>query len=369
MIARSLLVCLVGPLLLFSTSVSQATAISVDGIEGTIAWAEQQESTHATNLEGWCQVWVQTAFNAPTPPGADTAWIYFNTLGRPHEGAQPESVPRGALVFFKPSASNSAGHVGIALGNGQMVSVLSAGSNLGVWNTPITYVGGFAGWSMPPTNWPGRPGFGQVSQNPGQTGSQNPDQTGNQNPGQTDSQNPGQTGNQNPGQTGSQNPGQTGNQNPGQTGSQNPPFYCITGPGGSAGQDCQGSGRNQNPGTNPNPNAGQPQSPPQVPQPDSPAITGVGTYTQGVLVYATVSYSDGDGDAAGLGFRGINGSGWAQETHSFSNPSYGRVSPGRVDYPFNLACGQSNQYQSDVEFWIYDSGGRVSKSVPVHLAC
>ena len=98
-------------------------------------------------------------------------------------------------------------------------------------------------------------------------------------------------------------------------------------------------------------------------------MTGVTRYTEGVLVYISVSYGDGDGDAQGFGFRGANGSSWAEESHPFSSPSFGRVSPGRVDYPFNLACGQPNQYESDIEFWIYDSGGRLSKSVIEHLAC
>jgi cell wall-associated NlpC family hydrolase len=142
-------------------STIQATATSTDGIEGAIAWAEQQGASHATDLRGWCQVWVQEAFNAPPPGGAATAWDYFNTLGRPNEGAWPDSVPRGALVFFRPPAdgSNPAGHVGISLGGGQMVSVLSAGPEQGVWNTSITYVGAMAGWTMPPSDWPGRPGF------------------------------------------------------------------------------------------------------------------------------------------------------------------------------------------------------------------
>ncbi len=86
-------------------------------------------------------------------------------------------------------------------------------------------------------------------------------------------------------------------------------------------------------------------------------------------MYVTVSYTDGDSDAQGFGFRWLIGSGWTQETHPFSNPSYGRISPGRVDYPFNLACGQQNQYQTDAEFWIYDSAGRRSKSVGAHLTC
>jgi len=64
-----------------------------------------------------------------------------------------------------------------------------------------------------------------------------------------------------------------------------------------------------------------------------------------------------------------NGAGWAEESHPFSSPSYGRVSPGIIEYPFNHGCGTSREYQSDVQAWIYDTAGRRSPPVIVHLAC
>ena len=70
---------------------------------------------------------------------------------------------------------------------------------------------------------------------------------------------------------------------------------------------------------------------------------------------------------ADLGFRGVNGAGWAEESHSFADPSYGRVTPGQVDYPFNHAWGGA-QLESDIEFWVDGEGGR-SASVTVHLRC
>lgn len=98
-----------------------------------------------------------------------------------------------------------------------------------------------------------------------------------------------------------------------------------------------------------------------------PAITGTSTFTQGVLVFARVSYSS---DAVGFGFQGIKGSGWARETHPFTSPSYGRVYPDHhVEYPFNHSCGTPQAYQSDIEFWVYDAAGRESPHVPIHLAC
>ena len=60
-------------------------------------------------------------------------------------------------------------------------------------------------------------------------------------------------------------------------------------------------------------------------------------------------FSDPSHTATGFGFRGANGAGWAEESHPFSDPSYGRVSPGQVDYPFNLGCGTDREYESDID--------------------
>jgi hypothetical protein len=77
-----------------------------------------------------------------------------------------------------------------------------------------------------------------------------------------------------------------------------------------------------------------------------------------------------DNDAEGFGFVGINGSGWAEETHPFTSPSYGIVGSDRIDYPFNLECGTSQQVaQSDVEAWIYDTAGVRSQPVIIQLSC
>lgn len=89
---------------------------------------------------------------------------------------------------------------------------------------------------------------------------------------------------------------------------------------------------------------------------------------RGDLVHLVVSYSDDDGDAVGFGFRGVNGSGWGQETHAFDAPFYGRASPGQISYPFNHACTQAPSRESDIEFWIVDSGDR-RDSVTVNLTC
>lgn len=114
---------------------------------------------------------------------------------------------------------------------------------------------------------------------------------------------------------------------------------------------------------------GEPLVEPAQPSNEPPEIVQVGTYQQGMYVYFSLLYKDSNGNAEGFGFRGTRGSGWAEESHPFSNPSYGRVYPGRVDYPFNLECGTAYEYESDVEAWIYDTAGLQSRPVVIHLTC
>ncbi len=100
-----------------------------------------------------------------------------------------------------------------------------------------------------------------------------------------------------------------------------------------------------------------------------PEITSVGTYTQGQLVYFDIHYADPGNNAEGFGFVGVNGSGWAEENHPFTSPSYGIVGSDSIAYPFNEECGTDQQSDSYVEAWIYDSAGARSTPVVIHLAC
>lgn len=99
-----------------------------------------------------------------------------------------------------------------------------------------------------------------------------------------------------------------------------------------------------------------------------PVVASTATRTEGVMVYLMLRF-DPQGGAVGFGFRGVNGSGWAPESHPFSDPSYGRVTPGQVEYPFNHGCGTGRSYESDVEAWFYDAAGHTSPPVTVRLAC
>ena len=84
------------------------------------------------------------------------------------------------------------------------------------------------------------------------------------------------------------------------------------------------------------------------------------------MVYFRLTFTDANDDASGFGFSGAR---FATERHSFAAPSYGRVTPGGIDYPFNLACGSPRQYETDVSAWIYDESGQQSRVVVIHLSC
>jgi hypothetical protein len=100
-----------------------------------------------------------------------------------------------------------------------------------------------------------------------------------------------------------------------------------------------------------------------------PHITHVTSYTEGVFAYFKITYADPGHDAEGFGFVGVNGSGWAEENHPFSSPSYGIVGPNSIAYPFNQGCGTAQQYDSYVEAWIYNNAGVRSQPVTIHLVC
>ncbi|HEY6278113.1 MAG TPA: protein kinase [Streptosporangiaceae bacterium] len=133
---------------------------------------------------------------------------------------------------------------------------------------------------------------------------------------------------------------------------------------GSTGTGTTGTGTNGN-GSTGNGSTGNGSSGTAQP----PQITNVQTYTQGVYVYFDISYADSDNDAEGFGFVGVNGSGWGEEQHPFSSPSYGTAGPGWIEYPFNENCGSSPEVQSYVKAWIYDAEGTSSQPVVIHLVC
>jgi hypothetical protein len=72
--------------------------------------------------QGYCLSFVYDAYGSAgvNIGAAPTAVDWWNQHGGHHPG--DTAPPLGALVFWGPTAYNSAGHVGLALGNGQVVS-------------------------------------------------------------------------------------------------------------------------------------------------------------------------------------------------------------------------------------------------------
>jgi cell wall-associated NlpC family hydrolase/ribosomal protein L11 len=91
--------------------------------------------------------------------GWDTALIAANSLPRCNQ--EPEGwlkAPRGALIFFLGTSNNSAGHVGIYLGNGYMIQAYGhvrppdEVSKVRELDDGL-YIGPYYGWAYPPEKW------------------------------------------------------------------------------------------------------------------------------------------------------------------------------------------------------------------------
>jgi len=108
-----------------------------------------------------------------------------------------------------------------------------------------------------------------------------------------------------------------------------------------------------------------------------PEIVDHETFREGALVFFQLFFTDPNNNATGFGFKGVNGSGWAEENHPFTSTSYGRMAARlwrgvrsiAIEYPFNHGCGTTSAYESDVEVWINDSTGRRSQSKTIQLKC
>lgn len=100
-----------------------------------------------------------------------------------------------------------------------------------------------------------------------------------------------------------------------------------------------------------------------------PEITKVETFREGNMIWVRLFFTDPDNNAAGFGFRAIHGGVWPEETYPFSSPSGGRISPGRIEYPFNLNCESKSLNKWDVTMWVYDSTGLASSPITTHLTC
>jgi|GEM_PF-1868037 len=103
---------------------------------------------------GYCEGFVEVAFGTKFVFGSALVHYYWQlNSGRVVKNTNP---PPGAVVFYGGGAGN--GHVGISLGNGQVISTQGYdGQYLPVWQHSVTGIGNpYLGWAYAPPNWSGR---------------------------------------------------------------------------------------------------------------------------------------------------------------------------------------------------------------------
>ncbi|MEU4835073.1 NlpC/P60 family protein [Streptosporangium sp. NPDC023615] len=111
---------------------------SKDAGERAIQWFH--DNLGRTDLDGWCEKAVETAFGYVSPH-YNRAVDNWNARSK----QQPyTAAPRGALVFYNTS---SAGHVAVSLGNGRIVST-STGGGIGI--VSVSYFQAPLGWARAP---------------------------------------------------------------------------------------------------------------------------------------------------------------------------------------------------------------------------
>ena len=123
------------------------------GSQNAIAWAMSRQGQGG--WAGWCERFVENAFG--TGGRYPSAWAAAQAMTT-NAGGSMANAPAGSIMFFKPHASNGGfGHVGISLGNGQMISATNNGPEVtGINNY---WAGLYHGWG-PPKFANGVRGFG-----------------------------------------------------------------------------------------------------------------------------------------------------------------------------------------------------------------
>ena len=121
-----------------------------EGRATALAWAKTQLGS---SIWAWrCERFVEESYG--TRYQFATAWSAANQLGL---HAQPiTQAPAGSLVFFGPDGANHGyGHVGLSLGNGEMISALATVRMTDVRTSPY-WSSLYRGWADAPAGWPGR---------------------------------------------------------------------------------------------------------------------------------------------------------------------------------------------------------------------
>ena len=120
------------------------------------AWALNQIGRQ--DYYNLCQRFIENAYGTSSQYGSAKA-----ASGALNWGNDFASADVGDLVFFRPDASNgNFGHVGIYLGNGEMVSATNKGITRDNIQTNSYWKNLFVGFGDPPEQWKGQPATGDL---------------------------------------------------------------------------------------------------------------------------------------------------------------------------------------------------------------
>jgi hypothetical protein len=147
----------------WAVAVGAANPESDPRLQEAVTWATQQIGTTKIWLDGGvslCDQFVENSYGVTAQ--YPTAYDMYLAIGRTSDPSRTtltglQRAPAGAIVFFDRDSKNGGnGHVGIYIGNGQFIGVVSSGKvkQLGVqwWNDNVS---GFLSWTLPRSDWPG----------------------------------------------------------------------------------------------------------------------------------------------------------------------------------------------------------------------
>lgn len=121
-----------------------------------VDWAKSQigQTSYGGHIwSGWCELFVEQAFNTSGKYGSAAA--NYNAKKAAGQIRTDTNPPAGALVFY---SWGSFGHAGLSIGGGQVISTQGDGSlalpvrQHGVTSIGLTYLG----WAWADSSWPGR---------------------------------------------------------------------------------------------------------------------------------------------------------------------------------------------------------------------
>jgi hypothetical protein len=121
-------------------------------VDAAVGWADDQRGSR--KWAGRCERFVESAYGAST--GYRTANDAAQRIGLRTGSAT--DVPPGALIYFRPNCpgtTGKAGHVGISIGGGKMISALGQVAITDL-RTSARWRSAYSGWTYPPASWPGR---------------------------------------------------------------------------------------------------------------------------------------------------------------------------------------------------------------------